>query len=375
MIPIKHRLTSIFTQAIQTAFPISDSANIEYSKQADLICKSPPQIYEKYRKEQVCFGLFNSREIADSIFVNVDRDYSIKRVEVSGMGDLKIFLNNEFLYESMLDLYNSERIYTQEIEGMDYLVIMERLRDVNLEGSIMKDKYHADCYKQIVEAMGGKCKILTYLDDGMIHREIEQKRVKVIVPTYFTQVSKYMTNPSCIVPSGDLLFNLSHHKNVTYEQLAQQIYKSLKDLPYPSQQLVLNNSLRYEILKNDISNTIYITPSSLLCLSKQSWLGIFKILTYLQSKSLSYNLEPSPDLLNNEQYRHLILHILQYKDIIHDSLAQFSSKQIIQWLNILIEYLVVLDHNEQNEISAIVLKCSFIVIKDCFKVLGIQHTF
>lgn len=377
MIPIKSRLTSIFTSAISTAFPVKDVAQIEYAKHSDLACKSPSLIYNKYRKEQVCFGLFNSREIADCIFVNVERDYLIKRVEVSGMGDLKIFLSDEFLYNAIGDIYHNQRIYGKEIEGKSRVIMMKGLRDVNTEGSVMKDRYYAETYKRIYEAMGGRCEIdhclngNNEIDIGKIDNE--NTDYKVIVPLYSNKYISYIKDSSKIIHSGDLLFNLPHSPNVSYDQIKHHLYKSLPDTDPNTLNQFLDNSIRFQVLKHDISNTFYISPTSLLKLSKHSYLGILKILSYLSLKS---NIPTSPissSILESDHYRHLILHILQYKDTLHDSLSSFSSKLLIEWLNKLIEYLVVLE--DESEIYTQLLKCSFLVIRDCLRVLGITHSF
>jgi hypothetical protein len=377
MIPIKSRLTSIFTSAISTAFPVKDVAQIEYSKHSDLVCKSPSQIYNKYRKEQVCFGLFNSREIADCIFVNVERDYLIKRVEVSGMGDLKIFLNDEFLYNAVGDIYENQRIYAKEIQGHSRVIMMEWCRDLNIEGSVMKDRYYAETYQRIYEAMGGRCEIdlclnaNNQIDIGKIDNK--NTDLKIIVPLYSDKHKSYISDLSKIIHSGDLLFNLPHSTNVSYDKIKKYLYKSLPDTDPNTLNQLLNNSILYEVLIHDLSNTFYISSSSLLKVSKDSYLGMLKILSYLHSKSHISTPPISSSILESDHYRHLILHILKYKDTLHDSLSSFSSKLLIEWLNKLIEYLVVLE--DDSEVYTQLLKCSFVVIRDCLRVLGITHSF
>lgn len=48
----------------------------------DFVFNVPEIIFQKYRNGPVCFGLFKSSEVADAIFVNIDRGELIKRVMI-----------------------------------------------------------------------------------------------------------------------------------------------------------------------------------------------------------------------------------------------------------------------------------------------------
>lgn len=111
MLYLKKSISELLTGATAKAFPVSEIAEIKNPhRKADYLSNIPSVIYDKYKKEQHAFGLFNSREIADSIFVNCPKVSWIKQIQVSGTGDLEIFISEKYMLSIVNNILSSQTL-------------------------------------------------------------------------------------------------------------------------------------------------------------------------------------------------------------------------------------------------------------------------
>lgn len=123
MLAIKKELEKALTKATQLAFPVKDQAKVKpKSALADYECSIPSQVFNNYKKEQVTFGLFTSREIADAIFVNVEKQKYLQRVEISVTGDLDLYLKDSYLLEEINSILHKRRIEVAETAPPSHIV-------------------------------------------------------------------------------------------------------------------------------------------------------------------------------------------------------------------------------------------------------------
>lgn len=102
MVPLSRILANITAKAVSTAFPITETASVGVSRlSSDYSSAIPTEIYNKHRIDRVAFGLFNPREIADSLFVNIEKHPCIERTEISVVGDLDFHIKNDYLLEAV----------------------------------------------------------------------------------------------------------------------------------------------------------------------------------------------------------------------------------------------------------------------------------
>jgi hypothetical protein len=88
----------MLSEAASKAFPISLKAEIRSALQnADYLSNLPSNVFEAHKTGTHAFGLFNSREIADCIFVNCPKTDYIKQIQVSGTGELEIFISEDYM--------------------------------------------------------------------------------------------------------------------------------------------------------------------------------------------------------------------------------------------------------------------------------------
>lgn len=111
MLYLKKHLSNVISNAATRAFPISDSAKVlAKSKHCDFTSDIANEIFQKYLKETTAFGLFNSREIADCIFVNIEKKEFLKQVQVSGLGELEVFVEEKYLKDKANELMRNSEI-------------------------------------------------------------------------------------------------------------------------------------------------------------------------------------------------------------------------------------------------------------------------
>jgi hypothetical protein len=83
---VKREVQTLVSEAAKRAYPVTLVAELRHpsaSQDCDLVSPLPRTIYEKYQRDGVCFGLYNAREIADGVFVHVQRSTILKTVKIS----------------------------------------------------------------------------------------------------------------------------------------------------------------------------------------------------------------------------------------------------------------------------------------------------
>ena len=75
MLYLRKSISFLLSQAASKAFPINETADIRLSQSKnDFVSNIATNIFNKYQKQNTSFGLFNSREVADCIFVNCSKN-------------------------------------------------------------------------------------------------------------------------------------------------------------------------------------------------------------------------------------------------------------------------------------------------------------
>jgi len=124
---LKHSLKSLISTAVQRAYPVSPPIPLDLpkaSQNCDFVCKVPGEIYDKYQKEGVCFGLFNTRELADGVFVHIERSPMLRKVKVNGLGELEFTLDEAFLDSALGEINGKFEMESRGkgLEGVNLMV-------------------------------------------------------------------------------------------------------------------------------------------------------------------------------------------------------------------------------------------------------------
>ena len=107
--------------ALRRAYPVKEAVSFyppRPSQNCDFVTNIPTIVFEKYQQEGVCFGLFNAREIADGIFVHIPKSPTVKRVKISGMGELELTLEDDFVNGAIDQLSDNCKFPTTESDNM-----------------------------------------------------------------------------------------------------------------------------------------------------------------------------------------------------------------------------------------------------------------
>lgn len=124
---LKQDLKTLISTAVQRAYPVRLPIPLDLpkaSQNCDFVCKAPGEIYEKYQKEGVCFGLFNARELADGVFVHIEKSPMLRKVKVNGLGELEFTLEEVFL-DSVLGEINGKfelESRGKQLEGVNLML-------------------------------------------------------------------------------------------------------------------------------------------------------------------------------------------------------------------------------------------------------------
>ncbi|CAG9311205.1 argS [Blepharisma stoltei] len=126
MLPIKRTLNSLISKAAQIAYPVNDQATIiEGQYLCDFTSSIASHIYHTYKKGEVSFGLFNPREIADGIFVNVNKHELIDKVTIGGQGEIEVTLSNRYLSNALNSVLSNEKVLiSSEIPQKTYSILL-----------------------------------------------------------------------------------------------------------------------------------------------------------------------------------------------------------------------------------------------------------
>lgn len=106
---IKQTLAALVKAAAERAFPITLSPKVEQApwvREADYVTNAPKELFKahkkNYDKSEVCFGYFNSREVADCIFVQLARHPMLKRTVIGGDGSLEFEICGDWIEKELL---------------------------------------------------------------------------------------------------------------------------------------------------------------------------------------------------------------------------------------------------------------------------------
>lgn len=170
MLAIRKTLKSILTKATRVAYPVDETAKIEPNiMRCDYISTVARDVYDKYKKVDVCFGLFNPREIADGIFVNVERSEIIDKVKIGGMGELEIWLNNNYLVKSMNNVLKQKkiRILNEEKRGDHMILITGPKLNQEFDLFHIRELFVADAIKNCDDSLGNSTKSRIIIYDNL----------------------------------------------------------------------------------------------------------------------------------------------------------------------------------------------------------------
>lgn len=124
MIQVKKYLESILDQAASRAFPINDKCKVEkQSTPCDYHSDLPKHLFSKYKTGIHTFGMFNEREIADSIFANCQKNDVIRAVQVSGLGTLQLFLSEKFISHTFNKLISDQQVSIKKTQAHHNLLL------------------------------------------------------------------------------------------------------------------------------------------------------------------------------------------------------------------------------------------------------------
>lgn len=117
MIRVKKFIETVLEQAASRAFPIIDKCKVEKAVSGtDYHSELPKELFTKYKTGIHTFGMFNEREIADSIFANCQKNEVMRAVQVSGLGNLQIFINDKFISRTVNKIIEDQEVKIEKTE-------------------------------------------------------------------------------------------------------------------------------------------------------------------------------------------------------------------------------------------------------------------
>lgn len=167
MIYLKKNLTQLISKAVSRAFPVFDTAKILGNQtRTDYITNIPSEVFYKYQKENVTFGLFNIREIADCIFVNCDKQPYIKQITVSGTGELEILIDDLYILNVLNRILSSRKvdISLEAGPGCKYMA-MELFNSKSIPISLARVLFVVDALKSCNEIQGNNGAVFVVVHD------------------------------------------------------------------------------------------------------------------------------------------------------------------------------------------------------------------
>ena len=138
MLSIKHQLKFILQRAILSAFPIKEEPIIHHIPtnqrifEYDYICYTPKLLFEKYKRSNSFYGLFDEKAVAEDIKIQISNNDIISKVNISYNGDLQIKLSDQFIIKSLKN-YRNFILHTKQKNGIICLPSLPNGQGVDYE--------------------------------------------------------------------------------------------------------------------------------------------------------------------------------------------------------------------------------------------------
>ena len=301
-------LKALLSKAVQRAYPVTLPVSLgvpKPSQNCDFVSQVPGEIFDKYQKEGVCYGLFNAREVADGVFVHIERSPLVRKVKVNGLGELELTLEEGFL-ETVLEEINGKF----EIERSG-----KSLEGVNL----MMDwrSFSSACRAGICAETIIKClKRANQPSETRIYGEIAQ--IDLSDPTAMLSIARSVLNRNTQASADFVRSKLPSGKSFIH---CTDI--SLKPVFAQFQPIHIFSSI-FDPSGNPISADFNPTPSDILKIQATSPILPVQITpaddqnAFHQLSSLLY-LPSSANPIDTYSTRRLSVLLAQYSDIIHET--------------------------------------------------------
>jgi hypothetical protein len=355
MIPLKQFIENILSKAVCRAFPVNEKCEVDLVQSGcDYTSKIPKVIFDKYKTGLHTFGLFNEREIADCIFVNCEKTGIIKAVQVSGSGDLQIFINDSHIKESILSIITSGRVFLKEVPEVSPKLLCHLLFNHSEQNTLAckRAEFILGSLCKIHGQFGSKATILNLIFDENGLEERFQRvndltfEISLLKNSKFSDwISKFIVLYENEYPkhSLELFYKYFHHDKVFSKSISKYLapygevfndfqsspklystaLKDLKslDIPFPVQVLT------YLMLKSKRISTILLKSSDLFSKAKDSIYAINTILSHLKKTEIS---TASLSELSSE-LRIVLLFTLTLPETLLSCISKSSLNDLILW--------------------------------------------
>ena len=199
MLYIKKNLSKIVSEAAAKAFPVSNDAVIKScDTKIDYITNIASEIFYKNQKNNIAFGLFNPREIADGIFVNCSKQSYIRQVQISGTGDLEIFINDNYLMQMANEIITNKSILFEK-HSKDHQIeyIINYHYDIKgYELNFIKELFLTETLKKLNKLQRRKSSISVFFND-YVYKYLSESEGKPLLSNlndFRTEDTRYFAN-------------------------------------------------------------------------------------------------------------------------------------------------------------------------------------
>lgn len=400
MIRVKKGIERVLEQAVNRAYPVNEKCVIKkVNFGADYQTDLPKKVFDKYKTGIHTFGMFNEREIADGIFANCDKSEFIRAVQVSGIGDLQVFINENYICTVFNKIIKDQVIKIDKSGFNDLLLchLIEDFREIETL-AYFRTELLVKSLKKIIFEFGGvlgenrtialnqkgsdcdtsKSKVQN-LFKADIPLNVDKKIWIQELSSVFKQTlsfssifylfnshnsDKFLSNspfPSIfsVHPYGSLFKSFSTGLDSDFMPLVNEFSK------LSSEKLVQEPIFYYNLFKvpRTSCGLVSFTPPSKTLDSIWSVFTIYPQLTY----SLPIDPLTHSDVQNN--LRPILIHILTIPDTLSTCIQSCSMHHLISWIESLTELYIKTDSqltpeckNKLNFLSKLALDYTFSLI-------------
>lgn len=356
MIPLKLSIESVLSKAISRAFPIKENCEVKFNKvSCDYVSDIPKIIFNKYKTGLHSFGLFNEREIADCIFVNCEKTDYIKAVQISGSGDLEIFINDNFILTTLNSILKHNQVTYFDFAKSNEMIFCHLLLEISEINTLsyVRTKNLIESLTKIKKLTGKNSKTINFLftqnnlskniiqtnenffevpfiNESSISNWLEEfanmiqdKQSILFLFKYFHShfYSKALSDMS--IPYGEIFSSLQLSEKTLFSATIERLNEVFK-----SESLSGYNALAYYMLKQEVKKTFLFSEVDLTSRSSDSLYSSLAVLKHVKS-----------DLGTGEQFeeikneiRDIMLHAMLLPEVLDLCIKECSVHHLVEWI-------------------------------------------
>ena len=356
MLPLKLSIEGILSKAISRAFPIKENCEVKFTQSScDYVSDIPKIIFNKYKTGLHSFGLFNEREIADCIFVNCEKTDYIKAVQISGSGDLEIFINDNFITSTLNSILKLDQVtYSDSLNPKEMIFCHLLLKSSEIKTlSYVRTENLIKSLSKIIKCTGKHPKALNLLltQDNLSKNIIQTNENLFQVPfinessiTYWLEdfastikekqsilyFFKYFHShfyskslSSISIPYGEIFSSFLSSDQTLYSANVEKLHEVLK-----SESLSSDNVLAYYMLKHEVRKTFLLSENDLNTKSSESLYSSLAVLEYARR-----NVGAGEEIgeITNEN-RDVYMHAMLIPEVLDLCIKNCSVHHLVDWI-------------------------------------------